>query len=62
MSQFRSSWVREIVGPGAVTEDANPIPKQFRQIPIENGGVPPATPAGAKVLTGSPASTIPKPQ
>ena len=62
MSDYRSMMVNQIVGPGAHTEDAIPIPKQFRQIPIANGGVPPATPAGATPLTGSPASTIPQPQ
>jgi hypothetical protein len=62
MSQFRSQLIREVVGPGAHTEDGVPVPKQFRQIPIENGGVPPTTPAGARQPTGSPVSTIPQPQ
>jgi hypothetical protein len=61
MSDFRSMLVNEVVGAGHATEDAVPTPKQFRGIPMPIGGVPPATPAGARVLTGSPASTIPQP-
>jgi hypothetical protein len=62
MSDFVSLIVQEVLGPGCVTEDAYPLPKQFRGIPMPVGGVPPATPAGARVLTGSPASTIPQPK
>lgn len=62
MSSFRSMIANQVFGPDTHTEDANPIPVQFRQIPIENGGVPPATPAGARALTGSPASATPQPR
>lgn len=61
MSDFVGMIVGEILGPGHAIEDANPVPQVFRGIPMPVGGVPPATPAGARVLTGSPASTIPKP-
>lgn len=62
MSDFVGLIAKEVLGPGHVTEDAYPLPKQFRGIPIAVGGVPPATPVGARVLTESPASTIPSPQ
>ena len=62
MSKFISLVAKEVIGPGHTLEDAYPVPKQFRGIPIVVEGVPPATPVGARVLTESPASTIPSPQ
>lgn len=61
MSRFRSILVKEITGPGTVTEDANPIPKQFRT-PHVVAGVPRTTPAEAVQPIGSPVSTVPQPQ
>jgi len=62
MSRNLSLLVKEVIGPGHALEDGNPIPVAFREIPIAVGGVPPATPAGVHAPTGSPVSTIPKPQ
>jgi hypothetical protein len=62
MTDFTDMYVQAALGPGHKVEDANPTPRPFRGIPIVVGGVPPATPAGATVLTGSPASTIPSPK
>jgi len=54
--------VKEVVGPGHVTEDANPTPKTFRGIPTVVAGVQRTTPTGANPPTGSQVSTIPQPQ
>lgn len=63
MTDFVSVVVKEVLGPGHLVEDSNPVPTPFRGIPIANGGVPPTTPAGARVWpTGINVSTIPKPR
>jgi hypothetical protein len=61
MSRFRSILVKEITGPGTITEDGNPTPKQFRT-PHEVAGVQRTTPAEAVQPIGSPVSKTPQPQ
>ncbi len=61
MSRFRSVMTKQGLGPGVETEDANPIPKQFRT-PHEVAGVQRTTPAEAVQPIGSPVSKTPQPQ
>ena len=62
MSRTLDMLVKQVIGPGHVLSDDLPTPIAFRGIPTVVGGVPLVTPAGAKVLTGSNASTVPSPQ
>lgn len=61
MSRFRSILVKEITGPGTITEDGNPTPKQFRT-PHVVEGVQRTTPVEAIPPINSPVSKTPQPQ
>jgi hypothetical protein len=62
MSRNLSVMSKQIIGPGHALEDANPVPIVFRGTPIPVVGVPPATPSGPKMVTGSDARQIPQPE
>ena len=62
MTGFTDFLVKEVIGPGNRIEDAKQTPIVFRGTPVAVGGVQPTTPAGAKMPTGSPVSTIHQPK